>query len=211
MSIAQGLCDYNGSLYAAWKGDVGDDELYCAVLEGNVWAKKDSLPGNSSVGPALVAANGLMYAAWREAADDESLYYASFDGNKWSDRMPIQLNGANAPASSNIGPSLAASGNTLYASWVGQNILDWLGGPHNLCFTFASLDTTSSSAQWTLLPAIPYATTSSIGPSITVIGGTLYAAWMDAFFGHLRYAWFGDGEWRFQGPIELSNVANPGQ
>ena len=76
MSLTQGLCEYKGSLYAAWKGDVGDQNLYCAVLNGNVWENKDSLPGKSSVGPALVTANGLIYAAWREAGDDENLYYA---------------------------------------------------------------------------------------------------------------------------------------
>jgi hypothetical protein len=95
----------------------------------------------------------------------------------------------------------------VYAAWVGQGI-DWLGGPHNLAINFASLDTTSSSAQWTLMQPIPHAATSSMGPSIATIGGTLYAAWMDAFRGQLRLAWFDNGEWRSQGPIQLPGV-NP--
>ena len=37
MSILQGLCSYGGRLYATWKGETGDDRLFCSAFDGNTW------------------------------------------------------------------------------------------------------------------------------------------------------------------------------
>jgi len=34
MSVLQGLCSFNEKLYAAWKGEVGDDRLFFSCFNG---------------------------------------------------------------------------------------------------------------------------------------------------------------------------------
>jgi hypothetical protein len=185
MSIFQGLYQYNASLYAAWKGKVGNDQLYYNAFDGSNWvdsnpstipvsAVEPLFPAGSSIGPALAAANGLLYAAWKGKGIDQNLYYASFNGNNWSGQTQIQLlqSSTLVPAISSIGPSLAAIGNNLFAAWAGAN--------NDLSLSFASLNTATST--WPVLPQITGAA-SSIGPALAAIGNTLYAAWTDAVTG----------------------------
>jgi hypothetical protein len=37
MSVYQGLSNYNGQLYAAWKGVAGDDRLFYSQYNGTQW------------------------------------------------------------------------------------------------------------------------------------------------------------------------------
>jgi hypothetical protein len=74
MSIYQGLCGSGSGVCAAWKGEVGDDRLFFGTFDGTKWdLPGNTIPGNSSVGPALAAmANGLIYAAWKGEPDADS-------------------------------------------------------------------------------------------------------------------------------------------
>jgi len=46
MSVPQSLCNYNGLLYAAWKGEVGDDRLFYSSFNGTAWApQSDDVSG----------------------------------------------------------------------------------------------------------------------------------------------------------------------
>ena len=51
--IRVGLCTFNGKLYAAWKGETGDDRLFYSPFNGSAWAPQTVIAGNSSVGPGL--------------------------------------------------------------------------------------------------------------------------------------------------------------
>jgi hypothetical protein len=183
MSVCQGLCGYGSSVFAAWKGEVGDDRLFFGTFNGTSWDDQgNTIPGNSSVGPALAAtANGLIYAAWKgEDDNDDRLFYAPYNVSKqtWSSQTQIPN------VASSIGPALAAIGNTLYAAWVGTN--------NDLSMHFASFDPSNQNPTWSSLPGIPATdvpavTSSSIGPALAAIGPTLYAAWADVN-GILHYA-----------------------
>ncbi len=114
MSILQGLCSYGGKLYAAWKGEAGDDRLFYSSFDGRGWAGSTVLAGNSSVGPALAPFGASMFVAWKGEHSDERLFYAALTGTTWS--APALIPGA----SSSVGPSLASFDGRLYAAWKGD-------------------------------------------------------------------------------------------
>ena len=81
MSISQGLCAYNNTLYAAWKGATYNDQLFYAALNGNTWSVPTQIPNAASgVGPSLAVFAGSLYSAWKGMGTDEHLYYSSFNG-----------------------------------------------------------------------------------------------------------------------------------
>jgi len=115
MSITQGLASPGHKLYAAWKGETGDDRLFYSAFDGATWTASQTLPGNSGVGPSLAALNGQTHAAWKgEGGDsDQRLFHAVFDGLSWGPQAQIQNFG------SSVGPSLGALGDSVYAAWKG--------------------------------------------------------------------------------------------
>jgi hypothetical protein len=205
VGITQGLCGYQSSVYAAWKGVVGDEGLYFGVLTDSTWDDRGSaIPGNSNVGPALAAtASGLIYAAWKGKNDDQRLFYAWYDASTdtWSGQTQIQVTNGPSPTSS-LGPSLAAIGNTLYAAWTGAN--------DDLTPNFASFD--ASTSQWSSVPGISGSAgivATSVGPSLAAIEstGTLYAAWQSPTRG-FYYAWFDPSTNTWSGPAQTPNPPN---
>ena len=204
MGIWQGLCG-SDSLYAAWKGEVGDVRLFFSKLDGGTWKGQGNvIPGNSSVGPSLAATDdGRIWAAWKGEGNDQRLFYAFYitDTNSWSEQAWPFPSGME----STVGPSLAANGFMVYAAWTGPN--------NDPTLYFASLDTTSSSPTWQSLPglptppsATPSATSSSIGPALAIIGDMLYAAWTD-LTGKIQYAWFNTFNGGWVGQSDISGVS----
>jgi hypothetical protein len=174
MGICQGLCSYNGHLFAAWKGEVGDDRLFYSQFDGSVWSPQVQIPGvASSIGPALsVSPDGLyLYAAWRGAGSDERLWYASFDGSDWSAQALIP------GAASSVGPALSWHWSPLAGFKV---TAAWKGSGSDESLWYASFDGSNWSAQ-ALIPGAA----SNIGPAMssTFPPGGLYpligpiAAW----------------------------------
>jgi hypothetical protein len=161
MSVLQGLCMapkvFGKDLVTAWKGESNDDRLFYSTYNNGAWAAQATIPGNSSVGPALAAVGDLIYAAWKGEEDDERLFYASFDGRAWSGQQTI-------PGNSSVGPSLAEFKGELYAAWKGESFDQRL---------FFSSYNGQSWAQQQQIPNVA----SAIGPSIAKFGSLLYAAW----------------------------------
>ena len=158
MSILQGLCSYGGKLYAAWKGEVGDDRLFYSSFDGRGWAGPTVLGGNSSVGPALAPFSASMFVAWKGEHSDERLFYAALTGTTWSAQALIP------GASSSVGPALAAFDGRLYAAWKGEG--------SDQAIWYASFGGPGWSAQ-APIPGVA----SSVGPSLAAFGEGLYAAW----------------------------------
>ncbi len=183
MGILQGLCCYNELLYAAWKGDVGDDRLFYSNFNGTAWASQATIAGNSSVGSALAVLSGSMFAAWKGEPGDERLFFAKYNGHTWTQQAQI------AGVASSVGPSLAAFQNKLYAAWKG------MGNDQRMWY--ASFDGTNWSAQ-AQIPGVA----SSVGPSLAVFQNKLYAAWKGMGNDQrLWYASFDGSKWSTQAQI----------
>jgi hypothetical protein len=165
MSMTQGLFALGSNLYAAWKGEVGDDRLFYAAYDGSNW-KSESLhiPGNSSVGPSLAATGpSTLYAAWKgENGDsDQRLFYAVFDGSAWQPQIQIQ------GVASSVGPALGVLNGVLYAAWKGEE------GDNQIYWSYLNGST------WE--PQQPIAGANSlVGPSLAEFGGNLYAGYRGA-------------------------------
>jgi hypothetical protein len=183
MGMLQGLCNYNGHLYAAWKGEVGDDRLFSSQYHGDEWAAQATLGGNSSTGPSLAVFGGSLFAAWKGEHGDERLFFAKYAGSAWAPQALI------AGVASSTGPSLAAFGNKLFAAWKGS------GSDQSLWF--ASFDGSNWSAQ-AQMPGVA----SSIGPSLSGFSGKLYAAWKGSGNDQrLWYASFDGSKWSAQATL----------
>jgi hypothetical protein len=193
MGIAQGLCSYDSNLYAAWKGEVGDDRLFYSVFNGTSWTGANTIPGNSGVGPSLAATSGgVIVAAWRGENLDSRLFFATYpvSTQKWSLQTQIPN------VSSIIGPSLTAIDNTVYAAWIGID--------NDQSMYFASLD--PATGVWTTVPGIS-GQTSPFGPSLAALGGMLYAAWINSG-GGIVYASFNPSTGSWSTPAIIQDVAS---
>jgi hypothetical protein len=190
MSIFQGLASDNAnSLYAAWKGETGDDRLFCAVLRGGEWQGQPTIPGNSSTGPSLAFHNGKLYAAWKGEHDDKRLFYSRLGTNGWDPQQTI-------PGNSDTGPSLVASNGKLYAAWKGEADLRLFyaefDDDHSTWFAQVQMTHDGSDAGFA----------SCVGPSLAVFNGVLYAAWRGAIADQgIYYASFDGSNW--SAPNEL--------
>jgi roadblock/LC7 domain-containing protein len=156
---AQALANYNGKLYAAWKGIVEDDRMFYATHNGGGWTGVQQIPGVfSSVGPALAVFGNRLYMAWKGMGSDQKLWYTSFDGTTWAPQKVI-------PGTfSSHGPSLAVLNNRLVVAWKGMNTDQQLW--------FTSFDGTN----WAPQAKIP-GTFSAVGPALATYGGKVYASW----------------------------------
>ncbi len=158
MSVLQALCNYNGLLYAAWKGEAGDDRLFYSSFNGTVWAPQAMIPGNSSTGPSLADYGGAMYAAWKGEGSDQRLFFAKFLGGAWGPQAQIPN------VASSTGPAIAALGNKLFAAWKG------MGNDQGIYYA------SFNGSVWTPQALVPNVAT-SMAPSLAFINNTLYMAW----------------------------------
>jgi hypothetical protein len=182
MGICQGLAsDDSTNLYAAWKGETGDDHVYYSTFNETGWSIKTTMPANSSVGPSLAFLGGTLYAAWKGEHGDNRMFSAEFDGTSW-------INGKTIPGNSDIGPTLASLNGKLYAAWKGEA---------DLRLFYAEFDGTDWSSQTQMIdPDNSPFYSSCIGPSLAVFKGTIYAAWRGAIFDQgIYYASFDGTNW----------------
>jgi hypothetical protein len=165
MSITQGLSGLGKSLYAGWKGDADDDQLFFASFDGTKWGTAPALPGKSSVGPSLTELDGTLHAAWKgeSGVSDQRLFHATFNGSKWSDKTSID-----GTQGSSIGPALGVLVGVLYAVWKGPD------GDESL--SWSKFD----GSKWSSPVQIPDAV-SLTGPSLAAFGGKLWAAWRGSY------------------------------
>jgi hypothetical protein len=118
-SVGPSLMDFQGRLYAAWKGAGDNTGIWWSMLnlDGKGWSTQQNIPGvGSSVGPSLAVYQNRLFAAWRGAGDNQGLWWSSFDGQSpWAPQQNISGVG------SSVGPSLAVFQDKLYAAWRGAN------------------------------------------------------------------------------------------
>jgi hypothetical protein len=84
MGVLQGLVANAGKLYAAWKGEPGDDRMFYFSWDGTgKWEVAGVIGGTTSVSPALGVFNGSVYAAWKGQWSDPRIFYSKFNASKW--------------------------------------------------------------------------------------------------------------------------------
>jgi hypothetical protein len=133
------LAAVGATCYAAWTDLKG--LLYYAAFDTltGVWTSPAVMRNHrSSVGPSLAAVDTTLYAAWIGRGNDQTIQYDSLDTTAATPQWTGQ-NVLNAPGSS-IGPALAASGETVYAVWVGVG--------DDVSMYYATLDTSTPGASW---------------------------------------------------------------
>ena len=166
--VGPALDQLNGLEYAAWKGSNGDPEIYYSSAGTSGWAPQQPIPGvGSDVGPSLAQYNNLLYAAWKGSNGDQEIWYSSFDGSGWASQQVIP------GVATNVGPSLAAW--DVDSGGDGQLYAAWVGGDGDPSLFYSSFD----GSTWAPQQVIP-GVGSSVGPSLRVIYGQLFAAWVGA-------------------------------
>jgi hypothetical protein len=161
MSILQGLASAGGNLYAAFKGEPGDDRIFYSSWGGSgKWASALTIGGNTSAGPSLGVFNGALYAAWKSEWSDPRLFFAKYNGTAWEAQAPIPN------AYSDVGPALCQYNSTTFiAAW--KNVFD-----QNFYYSVYN------GHSWS--PQSPMGHSGSVGPSLAFFGGQLWAAWKGA-------------------------------
>lgn len=153
------LAEFNGRLYAAWKGVPGDTRMFWSSFDGRNWSPEQPGVGvGTSDTPALAVFNGKLYAAWKGVPGDTRMFWSSFDGTSWS---PEQQG---VGVGSSDGPSLAVFNGRLYAAWKGV--------PGDTRMFWSYFDGKNWSAEH---QGVGFGTSS--GPALAACNGKLYAAW----------------------------------
>lgn len=163
MGVLQGLVENGSYLYAAWKGEPGDDRLFYSRWSGSgAWEAASpmasgTVSGNTSAGPSLGVFAGSLYAAWKGEWSDPRLFFAKFNGSTWENQKQIPN------AYSDVGAALCAFSSTqLVAAWKSIDQSLWYA--------------TYNGSTWSTPSQIP-GVHSSVGPSLASLGGKVYAAW----------------------------------
>ena len=181
MSITQGLFQFGGNLYAAWKGEVGDERLFYASFNGESWTPGAvHIPGNSSIGPSLASPNpSSLFAIWKgENGDgDQRIFYSIFNGTQWSPQVQIPN------VATSVGPSLGVLNGVLYAAWKGEE------GDNQIYWS------QWNGSAWTGQQPIPGAT-SIVGPSLAGYNGSLYAGFIGVGNQTLQFLQLSGGTWQ---------------
>jgi hypothetical protein len=182
-SAGPSLGIFNGSVYAAWKGEWSDPRLFWARYNGTNWENQQQIPhAYSDEGPALCAYSSTkLIAAWKNF--DQTLYYAIYDSSnsKWSE--PATIPGT----ASSVGPSLAALGGKIYAAWKGED------SDQSLWYSYYD----GSWHPQTKIAGVG----SSVGPSLATVGSKLYAVWKGESSDQNLYYTYYDGSWHPQTKI----------
>jgi hypothetical protein len=109
-SVGPSVTAANGRLYAAWKGFIGDEQLWWSWFDtqSNAWAAQQKVPNAfSSEGPALGTYRGSPYAMWKAPGKQQNLAFSANESlrNIWTKARPGPgSSGQDAPV--NIGVRL---------------------------------------------------------------------------------------------------------
>ena len=154
-TVHVGLAEFNGRLYAGWKGIHSDERLFLGSTPATAWDGGGQTDGMwSSVGPSFAVFGDRLFSAWKGMNGDQRLWWSCFDGQTWTPQQMIP------GVASSVGPAVAVFQNRLYAMWNNDQGLWW-----------SSFDGHAWAPQQVI-----GGMASSHGPSIAVFQEHLYAA-----------------------------------
>jgi hypothetical protein len=158
-SHSPALATYRDRLFAAWKGEGGDERMFWSSFDGSNWAQQtQGIGGATSHAPALAVYRDRLFAAWKGEGNDERMFWSSFDGSNWTQQTP-GIGGGTSHS-----PALATYQDRLFAAWRG-------GGGDERMF-WSNFD----GSNWTQQTLGIGGGTSS-GPSLATYHDRLFAAW----------------------------------
>jgi hypothetical protein len=198
-SIGPSIAAFNEQLYAVWKGVTGDESIWWSSFDGQSWAPQQRIAGGAgtSIAPSVAVFNGRLYAAWKGVTGDERIWWSSFDGQSWAPQEHI-VDGVGTTVGTSIGPSIAVFNSRLYAAWKGVT------GDERIWWS--SFDGRSWAPQLQIVDGVGTSIGSSVGPSIAVFNGRLYAVWKGIFGDqHIWWSSFDGQSWAPQ--LQISGVA----
>jgi len=167
------LTEFNGKLYAVWKGEERDNRIWYASYNGTAWTAQQEVPGVwTSAGVAVAVYNNKLFLAWKGedsytqwtggASGDQRIWYTTFDGTTWAPQQAVPGVGTST------GPRLAVLGGKLYMAWKGEE------GDQRLWWN------TFNGTSWSAQAQIP-GTATSVGPALAVYNNVLYASWKGVY------------------------------
>ena len=160
-----------------------DDGMYVSHWNGaGSWSPVQPLSGNSSAGPSLAVFDGVVYAAWKGEWSDPRLFAAKLIGANLASLPQIPN------AYSNNGPALCEFNDSqLFAAWAN--------------FDQGLFYSVYGGTEWSEPSPIP-GTASSVGPSLALFNGELYAAWKgEGADQRLWYSYYNGSSWSAQATI----------
>jgi len=174
--LSNSLVSQEPVLYAAWKGGGDDERLWWSNLPaGGSWGGQQQIIAGtevkSSFGPSLAASGGQLLAAWKGSSGDERLWSSSFNVFEgfWTTQQLMFQGGTQFLSS--VGPSVTFWNDRFWAAWKGSS------GDERLWYSFTSDFGLSWAPQREIVDAAGTQVLSSVGPSLTIFNGRLYAAW----------------------------------
>jgi len=157
------LAEFNGKLFAAWKGMERDDRIFFSSFNGTTWAPQQQVPGvGTSSGVALAVLGNALFMAWKGEGDDQGIYFSSFNGTTWAAQKQV------SGVATSTGPRLATLNGNLYMAWKGME------GDQRLFWN------RFNGTTWTAQAQIP-GTATSVGPALGVFNNVLYAIWKGVY------------------------------
>jgi len=182
------LAEFEGKLFAAWKGMERDERIFFSTFNGTSWAAQTMVANvGTSSGVSLAVLGNLLYMAWKGEGADQGIYYSTFNGTTWAAQKNI------AGIATSTGPRLATLGGNLYMAWKGME------GDQRLFWS------KFNGATWTPQAQIP-GTATSVGPALGVFNNVLYAMWKGVYGDPgIYYSTFNGTAWAAQ-----KNLANTG-
>jgi hypothetical protein len=118
------LAAFDGRLFMAWRGIVGDEHLWWATSDGQSWSDQILLGDRiSDDSPVLIPFGQHLYMIWRggNSIDEHNftLYSSVYlGGDQWSPQVPM-VNTAGHTIGSESRPGCAAFNDTLFLASVG--------------------------------------------------------------------------------------------
>jgi hypothetical protein len=172
---APALANFNGSVYAAWRGHDSNSVWYAV---GPDWVSQQSVAGAETTHqPALAAAGSALYLAWRGQSTNttDEIYYSTNTGSGFTSPHPKVCDGFGNCAETTLAPALAANGSTVYVAWTtASDTIEIANYPGTGYWTLASTP-------------VPGATTTK-APALAVSGDELYLAWVEEGTNNIMYA-----------------------
>jgi hypothetical protein len=200
---------FSGTLYMAWRGVAGDDDVYWSHLDdGDVFSPQQKIEGiGSAHGPCLAsgfmtrrdgsATNGL-FMAWDGVPGDDAIYFAQNPDpafSAWPGQQRID--------------GVGTSDRPALAYFNGAMRMAWKGIPGDSTIYWSTFD----GSGWSPQQAIPGRGTSH-GPSLVMWRDRLYMFWKGVDDDtRVFYAWIGNSSnsiWQAQREVVFSESQTAG-
>jgi hypothetical protein len=124
-STRPALAQFGNGIVMAWKGVEDDTSVHFSYFNGRSWTLPKKVDGiGTDSNPALVRLENRLFMLWKGIEDDSNLYFSSLDFvfGVFQAQHVVSFTGAAGKVTrvaSSVGPTLAASGSSLFAAWKG--------------------------------------------------------------------------------------------